>query len=42
MTLFALVAGADSVFASALENYFAGERDARTIELLGRASEVDR
>jgi uncharacterized protein (DUF1810 family) len=42
MTLFALVAGADSVFTSALEKYFAGERDARTIELLGRASEDDR
>lgn len=42
LTLFALVDGADPVFASALEKYFAGERDARTIELLGRASEADR
>ena len=42
MTLFALVDGADPVFGSALEKYFAGERDARTVELLGRASESDR
>jgi uncharacterized protein (DUF1810 family) len=41
MTLFELVDGADSVFASALVKYFAGERDARTIELLRRASEGD-
>jgi uncharacterized protein (DUF1810 family) len=41
MTLFERVAGADSIFASALEKYFAGERDARTIELLRRASEHD-
>ena len=42
MTLFELVDCADSVFAAALEKYFAGERDARTIELLRRASEDDR
>lgn len=42
MTLFELVDGDDSVFAAALEKYFAGERDARTIELLRGPSEDDR
>jgi uncharacterized protein (DUF1810 family) len=42
MTLFELVSGPDSPFASALEKYFSGERDARTIELVRLASEGDR
>jgi uncharacterized protein (DUF1810 family) len=42
MTLFELVSGPESPFASALETYFSGERDARTIELVRRASEGDR
>lgn len=33
MTLFALAAGPDSAFAAALDKFFAGERDARTLEL---------
>ncbi len=33
MTLFALVAEQDSVFARVLDKYFGGERDARTFEL---------
>jgi uncharacterized protein (DUF1810 family) len=34
MTLFASVAPGDQVFEDALEKYFAGDRDARTVELL--------
>ncbi len=34
MTLFELVSVPDSVFASALEKYFAGVRDSRTLELV--------
>jgi uncharacterized protein (DUF1810 family) len=34
MTLFAAVAGADSVFARVLAKYYGGRQDARTIELL--------
>lgn len=34
MTLFELASGPDSEFASALEKYFAGERDAKTLELV--------
>ena len=34
MTLFELVSGPDSPFASALEEYFSGERDARTLDLI--------
>jgi uncharacterized protein (DUF1810 family) len=38
MTLFeAASSGADKVFAQALEQWCAGERDARTLELIGRA-----
>jgi uncharacterized protein (DUF1810 family) len=35
MTLFALVAGPDSVFERVLEKYFQGKRDARTLQILG-------
>jgi uncharacterized protein (DUF1810 family) len=35
MTLFELVAEPDSEFAIALDQYFAGERDSRTLELAG-------
>jgi uncharacterized protein (DUF1810 family) len=42
MTLFDLVSGPDSPFSSALEKYFAGERDVRTIELVRLASEGER
>lgn len=42
MTLFELVAGPDSPFASALEKYFSGERDARTLELARFASDGGR
>ena len=42
MTLFELVSGPGSPFASALEKYFSRERDARTIELVRRAAEGDR
>lgn len=34
MTLFELASGAHSEFAAALEKYFAGQRDARTLELV--------
>lgn len=34
MTLFASVAGPDSVFARVIDKYFQGERDVRTIKLL--------
>jgi uncharacterized protein (DUF1810 family) len=34
MTIFDLVAEADSVFAAALDKYFDGERDPRTLALL--------
>jgi uncharacterized protein (DUF1810 family) len=37
MTLFAAIAGSDSLFAQALETFFAGERHQRTLELLGQA-----
>jgi hypothetical protein len=40
--LFELVAGPDSPFASALEKYFSGERDARTLELVRLASDAGR
>lgn len=39
MTLFELVSGPDSPFATALEKYFSGERDVRTIELVRSVSE---
>ena len=42
MTLFELVSGPGSVFAAALEKYFSGERDARTIEMVGSTSEGSR
>ena len=35
MTLFAAVPGADPVFQSVLAQFFAGERDAKTLRLLG-------
>jgi uncharacterized protein (DUF1810 family) len=38
MTLFATVAGADSTFARLLDQYFHGERDQRTIQLLAQAA----
>lgn len=34
MTLFACVAGSDSVFARVIENYYGGEQDASTLQLL--------
>ena len=34
MTLFEFIAGADSVFAQALDKFYAGERDNRTLQLL--------
>lgn len=39
MTLFELVAGADSPFAAVLDKYFAGRRDAKTLELVRLATE---
>lgn len=39
MTLFELVSDPDSPFATALEKYFSGERDVRTIELVRSVSE---
>lgn len=42
MTLFELVAAPDSVFGSALDKYFAGKRDARSLELIGIAAEAER
>lgn len=36
MTLFSLVDNADPVFDSVLEKYFDGERDDRTVEIVGR------
>ncbi len=38
MTLFALARGPASEFAAALEKYFAGERDIRTVALVGPAA----
>jgi uncharacterized protein (DUF1810 family) len=38
MTLFEAVAPEEPVFARALENYFHGERDPRTLALLGQAT----
>lgn len=38
MTLFAEVAGAGSVFTSVLQKYFGGEKDSRTLELLGQGA----
>jgi uncharacterized protein (DUF1810 family) len=35
MTLFALVAGPDSVFERVLDKYYQGKRDARTLQILG-------
>ena len=35
ITLFGRVAGADPVFATALEHFFAGQEDRRTLALLG-------
>ncbi len=35
MTLFASIAGPDSIFGRVLDKYFHGERDARTLLLLG-------
>jgi uncharacterized protein (DUF1810 family) len=40
MTLFDLASGPASPFAAALEKYFAGERDARTIEFVRLAPEA--
>lgn len=37
MTLFASIAGPESVFSAALEKYFDGEKDAMTLALLGDA-----
>lgn len=39
MTLFAVAAGPDSIFAVALDRLCGGERDALTLELLGRRSQ---
>jgi uncharacterized protein (DUF1810 family) len=36
MTLFSCVAGPDSVFVRVLDKYFQGERDNRTLQLLGK------
>lgn len=36
MTLFAALPGADPAFAQVLDRYYAGERDAKTLELLER------
>lgn len=41
MTLFELVAGADSEFSLALEKYHAGRRDPATLELLPSSSAAD-
>jgi uncharacterized protein (DUF1810 family) len=42
MTLFELASGAPSEFTTALEKYYAGQRDMRTLELVGRgAVEID-
>jgi uncharacterized protein (DUF1810 family) len=35
MTLFALAAGSEPVFQQVLDTFFAGERDPRTVDLLG-------
>ncbi|HSB33720.1 MAG TPA: DUF1810 domain-containing protein [Nitrospirota bacterium] len=35
MTLFALVAGTNSVFERVLEKYYQGKRDARTLQIVG-------
>ena len=40
-TLFASVSPPDSVFARLLDKYFQGERDGKTLQLLGTASESD-
>jgi uncharacterized protein (DUF1810 family) len=37
MTLFAALEGSDPVFRQALDKYFAGQEDQRTLELLGKA-----
>jgi len=37
MTLFASVAGSDSVFSRILDKYYNGEQDARTLELLEKS-----
>ena len=42
MTLFELASSPDSPFAAALEKYFAGERDERTITLVRATEAVDR
>lgn len=39
MTLFELAAPSDTIFASALEKYFAGKRDARSQALIRKAAE---
>jgi uncharacterized protein (DUF1810 family) len=39
-TLFACVSPPDSVFDRLLEKHYRGERDSRTLELLGRASKI--
>ena len=41
MTLFASAADSESVFNSVLDKYFDGERDDRTLQLLGRADLVN-
>lgn len=38
MTLFAALPGADPAFAQVLDRYYAGARDAKTLELLGQLS----
>jgi uncharacterized protein (DUF1810 family) len=40
-TLFASVSPADSVFARLLDRYYRGERDSKTLRLLGIAPEVE-
>ncbi len=37
LTLFSSIAGAESVFSAALEKYFQGEKDSKTLALLGQA-----
>jgi uncharacterized protein (DUF1810 family) len=38
MTLFELVSGPDSVFARVLEKYYAGKRDTKTLQIVGKQS----
>jgi uncharacterized protein (DUF1810 family) len=41
MTLFALAVPGEPVFQMALEKYFDGEREGRTVELLGMRKSAD-